>query len=286
MNPKIHKKMKNYLHHSFSIDDFNLVSIIDDIPLWSAPFGLRLLDTIELKPNSKILDVGCGLGFPLVEIAQRLGNSCILFGVDPWGRALERVHLKLKTSQIKNAFPIKSVAEKLPFANNLFDLVVSNNGINNVDNLEQTLNECYRVSKSNAQFAVTLNLEETMIEFYNVFENVLKSNGLHDEIIKMKNHIYSKRKPLEEIKLLLTRAGFKVKTIYHDNFKMKFLNAKTMFNHSLIKYWFLDGWKSVVKPKDLEAIFEQIENTIDRIAITNGEFCLTIPFVTIDCRKN
>ena len=33
--------MKDYLKHTFSSDDVELVSIIDELPLWSAPFGLR-----------------------------------------------------------------------------------------------------------------------------------------------------------------------------------------------------------------------------------------------------
>jgi len=76
--------MKNYLTHSFSTDDFELVSVIDELPLWSAPFGLRLLDTIKLKPRINALDIGCGLGFPLIEVAQRLGTSSKVFGIDPF----------------------------------------------------------------------------------------------------------------------------------------------------------------------------------------------------------
>ena len=278
--------MKEYLNHSFSVDNPDLVSSLDELPLWSAPFGLKLLDTIELKPNITVLDIGCGLGFPLIEIAERLGTSSKVFGIDPWKKALERVNLKLQTYSIKNVLSIKSVAEQLPFSDNLFDLIVSNNGINNVVNLEQTLSECFRVSKPKAQFTVTLNLEESMIEFYTIFEEILKTNGLNDEIVKMKEQICSKRKPLEEIKSFLSKAGFDIKNIFYDSFKMKFLNSAVMFNHSLIKYWFLDGWKTVVKPNDLELVFERIENRVDEFAKKNGGFCLTIPFVTIDCRRN
>jgi SAM-dependent methyltransferase len=87
--------MKDYLEHTFSSEDVELVSIIDELPLWSAPFGLQLLDTVELKPHINALDVGCGLGFPLIELAQRLGVSSKVYGIDPWKRALERAHVKI-----------------------------------------------------------------------------------------------------------------------------------------------------------------------------------------------
>ena len=277
--------MKHYLEHSFSTDDFELVSVIDELSLWSAPFGLKLLDTIELKPNINALDIGCGLGFPLIEVAQRLGISSNVFGIDPWERAIERINLKIRTFDIKNVVAIKGVAERLPFDNNFFDLIVSNNGINNVEDIKQTLSECYRVSKPSSQFTLTLNLEGSMIEFYDVFREILIMNGLHDEVIRMKDQIYSKRKPLDETKLSLEDAGFNIISIQEDSFQFRFLDGATLFSHNEIKYWFLDGWKSVLNSNDLENIFEQVEDRLNEIARKAGEICLTIPFVTIDCRR-
>lgn len=277
--------MKDYLKHTFSADDPDLVSVIDELPLWSAPFGLKLLDTIELKPNINALDIGCGLGFPLIEVSQRLGASSKIYGIDPWKTAIDRINLKIKTYDIKNVEAIEGVAETLPFENNFFDLIVSNNGINNVEDIKLSLAECYRVSKPNAQLTITMNLEDSMIEFYDVFESTLIKNGLKDEVKKMKDQIYSKRKPLEEIKTLLSNSGFEIKSISEDNFILRFLDGPTMFNHYLIKYWFLDGWKSILKPKDLENIFEQLEQKLNEIAKEKGEVKLTIPYVTIDCRR-
>jgi ubiquinone/menaquinone biosynthesis C-methylase UbiE len=277
--------MKDYLKHTFSIDDPNLVSVIDELPLWSAPFGINLLKTVELKQNINALDVGSGLGFPLIELAQILGASSKVYGIDPWERAIERINLKIRTYDLKNVTAVKGVAEDLPFDNNFFDLIVSNNGINNVEEMQKSLKECFRVSKPGAQFTITLNLEDTMIEFYSVLEETLINNDLNEEVLKMKDQIHSKRKPLNEIKTLLGETEFDIKNIVEDSFSLRFLDGTTMFNHYLIKYWFLDGWKGVLKKGDLELVLGQVEQKLNMSAKEKGELILTIPFVTIDCRR-
>jgi ubiquinone/menaquinone biosynthesis C-methylase UbiE len=277
--------MKDYLKHTFSIDDPNLVSVIDELPLWSAPFGINLLKTVELKQNINALDVGSGLGFPLIELAQILGASSKVYGIDPWERAIERINLKIRTYDLKNVTAVKGVAEDLPFDNNFFDLIVSNNGINNVEEMQKSLKECFRVSKPGAQFTITLNLEDTMIEFYSVLEETLINNDLNEEVLKMKDQIHSKRKPLNEIKTLLGETEFDIKNIVEDSFSLRFLDGTTMFNHYLIKYWFLDGWKGLLKKGDLELVLGQVEQKLNMSAKEKGELILTIPFVTIDCRR-
>ena len=277
--------MKDYLHHTFSTADKELISVIDELPLWAAPFGMKLLETIKLKKGITALDIGCGLGFPLIEVAQRLGASSKVIGIDPWKEAIECCEQKIKKYDIKNVQVIEGVAEQMPFENNYFDLIISNNGINNVEDMQKSLAECRRVSKPGAQFVFTMNLEETMIEFYNVFEEILKLKGLHNEIQKMKEQIYSKRKPLEEVKSLLINSGFKISGIRSDSFSINFLDGITMFNHSLIKYWFLGGWKDILNDRDQEEVFDQTENKLNEIANEKGELKLTIPFVTINCIK-
>jgi len=277
--------MKDYLNQQVDTDDFELVSVIDELPLWSAPFGLRLLETIELKKDMNVLDVGCGLGFPLIEIAERLGNTSKVYGIDLWERALERVRLKMKVYNIRNVEVISGHAEDMPFDNSFFDLIVSNNGINNVQDIAQTLKECYRVCKSNAQMVFTLNTEETMMEFYSVFQEVLKEENLEEEIQKMKEQIYSKRKPVEEIKALTENSGFSIKNIIYDSFELRFIDGTSMLNHYLIKYWFLDGWEKILNKNDLVRVFDKVESRLNEQSEVSGRVTLTIPFVTFDCQR-
>lgn len=49
------------------------VEFFDELPLWSAPFGLMLLERVPLRPGMQILHIGAGTGFLSVELAQRCG---------------------------------------------------------------------------------------------------------------------------------------------------------------------------------------------------------------------
>ncbi len=277
--------MTDYLSHQFDRDEFDLVSVTDELPLWSAPFGMRLLDVIQLEPNLNVLDIGCGTGFPLIEISERLGPSCTVYGIDPWEQAVQRVRLKLKTYAITNVKVSTHAAEAMPFESEFFDLLVSNNGINNVENIEETLAECCRVSRQGAQFVLTFNLPESMIEFYRAVQSVLEHHGLRDNVVKMQEHIQRKRPTVSQIETWLTTAGFEIEVIQQDNFQLRYLDAEAMFNHHFIKYWFLESWKELVARNDWQSVFGDLEKEFNGQAQRDGEIRLTIPYATIDCRK-
>lgn len=273
--------MSDYLNLSVDANDADLISSIDELPLWSAPFGLRLLDAITMKRNCTILDVGCGTGFPLIELAQRFGSTSRVYGIDPWEKALERVALKLKTLNITNTTIQPGVAEKLPFADSFFDLIVSNNGLNNVQDLEASFAECSRVCKPGGEFAISFNLAGSMIEFYSILEAVLKEEQLPESIVKMKKHIYEKRRPVYEITSLLSKNNFSDVLVFDDVFYLRFADGTTMLNHTFISYWFMDSWKKLIPDEKLEKVFRRVEERLNEIAGRTGEIRLTIPFVVI-----
>ena len=184
--------MDNYLKTNYSLDDEETVSVIDELPLWSAPFGLKLLDKINYRKNISVLDIGSGLGFPLLEVAMRLGNTCKVYGIDPWEAAVERIKSKIKIYGISNVEIITGAAENVPLPDKSIDLIISNNGLNNVDDIEKVLKECSRISKSGTQLLFTYNTDKTMSEFYSVFKETLREKNMTNEIHLMKEHIYKK----------------------------------------------------------------------------------------------
>ena len=277
--------MKTFHNKTWNLDDPTLVSAVDEVPLWSAPFGQALLDTVLLRPGLQVLDIGSGLGFPALELAQRLGSSSQVYALEPWQAALERMEFKLAQTGIANVTIVEAPAEEMPLDNEAFDLITSNNGMNNVADLEQAWRECYRVAKPGAQLVFTENLPETMLEFYQAFETTLVELDLGEVVADLKQHIQAKRKPLPKTMSLIDRVGFAIQDIQHHRFTMRFLDGTTMFNHFLIQIAFLESWKAIVPEVRRERVFARLEARLNEIARQEGDLTLTVPFVCVDCCK-
>jgi len=275
----------HYLDESLDPENPDLVDTIDEMPLWSAPFGLELLAAVRYRKHITALDIGFGTGFPLLELAMRLGSGSTLYGIDPWAGAVERTRKKLRQYGIGNVQLIEGRAEQIPLGDATIDLIVSNNGINNVDNLEQVLSECARVSKRGAQFLATVNLDTTMAEFYSVMEDVLQRRGQTAEIVNMKAHIRSKRPPLPELSAALRKAGFKPPRITHDTFRYTFTSGTAMLNHYFIRLAFLGPWKEIVAPDQQADIFSEIESHLNLQSEADGCIHLSVPFVLMETQK-
>jgi arsenite methyltransferase len=260
----------------------NPFSLYDELPLWSAPFGLTLLDTIRLKKDIRVLDIGSGAGFPMLEVAERAGKSCFVYGIDPSEDTVRMITEKISLKGIANAKVIKGVAEHLPFTDNFFGMVTSNNGLNNVQDERKVLEECYRVLRENGQMVLTMNLPHTLTEFYEVFEQVLLSRGMKAEAGKLKEHIHAKRKPVEYWKENILNAGFAIRSINVDGFNMKFADGTAFLEHYFIRSAFRKAWEEVTPDPE---IYRAVEVDLNRLASSAEGTTMSVPYACYDCVK-
>ena len=277
--------MTQYLKTNWDYNSENLVEVFDELPLWAAPFGLKLLDEIKYKKGIRAIDIGFGAGFPLTELAMRLGKDSKIYGIDPWDTAVERAQKKIDFYGIKNIEIIKGFAESIPLNDNSVDLIVSNNGLNNVNDLDQSLSECARIIKSGGQFIHTMNLNNTMFEFYSAMKKVLTKQDHNCCLDSLKDHIYKKRKPLDLYLEQIQSHGFNIICVTHDAFEYKFVDGTTMLNHHFIRLAFIDSWKEILPKDKQKEIFKLIEQELNEKAEEDGILKLSVPFVVIDCER-
>lgn len=277
--------MAPQLPKTFDLNDPNLVSVIDETPLWSAPFGQVLLDRVVLEPYTRALDVGCGLGYPAIELAQRLGPTSQVYALDPWQAALDRVELKRQQMGVGNVTVLQAEAEAMPLGDACCTLIVSNNGLNNVSDPQRAWQECFRVAKPGTQVVVTENTPESMHEFYDCLRGVLGDLGLASQQCEIDEQIYTKRKPLAETRQWIENSGFRIVEISEHSFCLRFVDGTAMFHHFLIRLAFLEGWTAIVPEQECVRIFQEVEKRLNETARKQGELQLTIPFVCIDAEK-
>ncbi|NWH04969.1 class I SAM-dependent methyltransferase [Desulfobacter latus] len=108
-----------------------------------------MVNHYQLKPESKVLDVGCGKGFLLYDFTQ------VLPGIDVTGIDISEYAIENAKQEVK-PYLQQCHAKSLPFEDNTFDLVVSITTLHNLycHDFYDALKEIQRVSKKNSYICV------------------------------------------------------------------------------------------------------------------------------------
>jgi ubiquinone/menaquinone biosynthesis C-methylase UbiE len=256
----------------------------DELPLWSAPFGLLLLECVPLRSGITVMDVGAGTGFLSVELAQRCGSDSTVVAVDPWAAGLKRLREKLDYLGITNVRLIESDATHVDLPEASIDLIVSNLGINNFENADAVLEKCFRLAKPGATLALTTNVVGHMQEFYDVYRTTLQELGLSDRLSAFDDHVRH-RGTVESVKTLLESAGFQIVGVATHSFKMRFADGSSLLRHHFIRLGFLPDWKRLLPPGLVEKTFASLEERLNDLAEQRGLLALTVPVVCVEARK-
>lgn len=275
--------MSTYLSYKFE-DTPGFVNTYDELPLWSASFGLMLLEHLEYRTGLTILDIGSGTGFPLMEIASRFGSSCTCYGLDIWKNANNRAKEKTKNYGLDNVEIIEGSAANIPLGDNSVDRIVSNLGINNFDQPAIVFRECNRVLKPGGKLALTTNLYGHWKEFYNIFEHTLKGLGKHEAVSLLEQQQVA-RGTVSSVSSLFTDNGFKVTRTFEDSFEMKFADGSAFLNHHFVKLGWLASWKTLVKEEEMVQVFAQLEQDLDEYAAHHNGLSLTVPMAFVEGEK-
>jgi arsenite methyltransferase len=138
------------------------------IMVWSSRVGKlrlrdRLLDSLELRGDEKVLDVGCGRGLMLIGAAKRLKTGKAT-GIDIWSQedlsknSADATKQNAKLEGVADRVRIENGdARKLVYPDGNYDIVVSSTAIHNIPDQagrDQAIREMYRVLKPGGKLLI------------------------------------------------------------------------------------------------------------------------------------
>jgi len=103
----------------------------------------KVIDQLNIQPNSRFLDLGCGTGWAVHQIANKLNGDGLSVGIDISEGMLKKA--RQKTNAFKNISFVKSSSDDLPFEDDYFDFIICTNSFHHYPEPEKTLAEVKRV---------------------------------------------------------------------------------------------------------------------------------------------
>jgi ubiquinone/menaquinone biosynthesis C-methylase UbiE len=234
------------------------------LPIWSQRFGKMLLRGLDIPPKAMVLDVGCGTGYPTLEILKRIDDQSRIIAIDPVGALLDVARKKAGDLAGKRIFfRSEAPVAKLAFADEVYDLVISNLGLLQLDDPALALREFARVTKTGGTVAITLPLAGTYGEFFDIYREVLTKNDQHDVLERLELHI-ARIPDVETVVGWMEQAELEQVDLDLEEFSLLFKSSREFFFAPVIEFGPLSAWKEVAgKGQVMQEIFWHIKEAID-----------------------
>jgi ubiquinone/menaquinone biosynthesis C-methylase UbiE len=112
----------------------------------------RLIDQARIRPDDRVLDIGCGTGNLTLLVATRYPTASVV-GLDPDPAALDRARKKAAKGKLTATFD-QGFAEELPYPDRSVDVVLCSLALHHVteEHRTQSLREVARVLRPGGTF--------------------------------------------------------------------------------------------------------------------------------------
>ena len=158
-----------------------------------------VLNSLNIQKGQKILDIGCGGGHLLKEIALSVGPTGISFGLDPSEAQINSA--KDRCIQLKNVEFLCQGAEKIDLPTNFFNSITSTQTLEYIQNVDSVLIETKRLLEPGGKF-VNVSVLWDHFRFHGPESDL--NNLIHEAF---RAHCFHQMLPME-MKCKLQKLGF------------------------------------------------------------------------------
>jgi ubiquinone/menaquinone biosynthesis C-methylase UbiE len=196
---------------NLEIDDNSLAKTYDTISDQQFENGCALIEKLGVGQGNAVLDIGCGTGRLGFYVADRIGRSGRLVGIDP---LYTRINIANERNRNPNAVFKKGVSDDLSFlADDSIDIVYLNAVFHWIVDKDATLGEVYRVLKPGGRLGLTTAAKELPNSFRLITDSVLKREP-YNKAVRLEDDPMTKHGvTTTELVQLLSRFGFRVKDV-------------------------------------------------------------------------
>lgn len=213
--------MKNNIYTKDIIKDYDRIYSTSGLRANTAYYRW-IIKVLQLKPNTRILDVSCGEGILLREIV-RLNKNIETYGLDISNVAVDIAKKNSPESKI-----VLADGQKIPYADSFFDYITCLGSLEHYLDPELGIKELSRVGKKSAKFCIVLPNSFDI----DLLLEVLKTGKKSAQDFQIIERTATKNEWTD----LLDKNGLKVKAVYASNLWPELFQEGTRKIKSLSKY--------------------------------------------------
>ena len=215
--------MESTIKEQYNSDkNLNLRSNLHSYNVNKIDWDVWCFENMKFCKNDKVLELGCGNGKLWLKNKEKIETDLNITLSDFSKSMIKSAKNNLK--EINMDFQYKEInAEKIPYKDETFDVIIAEHMIYFVSNIEKALEEIKRVLKPKGKVYITTNSKNTMNELNELCEKFAPNSGLS-------NNWLSERFNLEEGEKLLKK--------YFNNVSLNVLEGKIILSESepLVSY--------------------------------------------------
>jgi len=154
-----------------------------------------VISLLEIEDSISVLDIGCGTGWALGQIAKKVNGKGSFYGVDLSSKMIENAQGNFKDDQ-QFHFVVAN-AESIPLNGNMFNIIICINSFHHYFNPQKAMNEMQRLLKNGGKLYI---LDPTADS--RIFKILSKIMALFD-------HAHEKLYSTKEFKEMMLCSGLK-----------------------------------------------------------------------------
>ncbi|MEC4986732.1 MAG: class I SAM-dependent methyltransferase [Oscillatoria sp. PMC 1068.18] len=275
-------KLDNYKQQLAEI--YNRRSKNYDESKWHPRITHRLVEAAQISPGQTVLDIATGTGHVALEVAQIIGNSGRVIGVDIAPEMLEEARNKAENFNQKNVEFILADGELLDFPANSFDRILCANAFPLFPEKEATLKIWYQLLKPGGIIGLH-SMADKGFAAMNILQEILQKYETNMSLFELADSINS----VEKYRQLLEKAGLEpreIKTEQYGNY-VSLEEAKKRWN--LVDYPTPGNDPhplSQFSDSKVAKIKQEFESELEVLATGEGVWNEGTTFLVLGCKPN